>query len=1645
MDSQPEEETGLEVGDLVIIQGGRLNKSSGKIYGFSQDRIDILPKGSTSSLIKIPLIDGSPDPEYEIENILILKKALRTGFINLVDLRAGQTVETFGSAGEPRGIFKVIRVDEEKDSATFQDESGEEENIVFGFTGIPRGSPYEVIRTREESVPEGEKQEGKEEEIQQAGPVSRVAVDEDDILQEGQAPSAEEERPLDFTIGQVIELPVEEELKETGTADRIYVDVFQRSEMLSQMIRLLPPIQQRDPLKLQEVRRNVEQMILLRNEVVKYGVTGDPAGIKATSINTLAELVTRPDVPLSRKVADMTKVLYLDYRKSFTFLGNPIFKEEDPDAGPLEEGLYAEYLIDIIKRAEVLQQSANETNAAQEVAVQMPKFYLDMEKYRQKIQAPFLLEAGKEAVSTDEEVFRREIPSFESPELNTLEVVGKHMKKSETAVLFNPPPIKQSPFAITRILKERVARFSKGEAIRAVETGENPSYTNVLVFPMTVLRDLGPIRSGILAQDMSLGAARPNSMERILEELGEITEFPTADSILNIGINGNILGNVFIKEWLANLRLNIGGLGDAWATLRGYGTKDIEWNLEQAQVLQDKIEQRLAGLRVFMGKQRELASSQLTNLKFEPQPVLAAQDSARLLSRIESEPLLQKVMTDIREYIGDLALVDINWFTYVFIEYPDLLLATLGQQPGILTRQRLRHVRILYTNARFAGYRLKRKLLDSGLPPEENACPHVERLMKVRKIEKSTEDEPRDVLKVKMLVKLLNDFRGRTEDDWIWCKVCDQHLICAHELIQIQEFLRPAEQETLHKEMIIKFSGGQFAGKFICRVCGRAIANLEFDQSLEFDDEGRPMMGRSVMVDRDSIALDELEELLKGPSEIIKGIEFGTETLDLMYLTLKKMAGLMGVNPEEREYRVMVEDLSTYLLSLPNREAYAQATRGKKVQDFDIYYSINYVSAAAAVLLLKIQTRVPDYIVYYTSSDCKEGFLGYPLEETEASQGINCIASVVAGINDNEFPWNMTTLQKQGNLLKRTDLIKPLIRKQIDAFVKHPTQQTLMKRKRDYRAKLAGTDKKVGGVFGVADQIAKSFRPVPFILSPEDSAKEVVVAPAASPEKQATAWIRMAHMIARKNAALNPDTPISETTCCLHKLTEPFPDLAKEAMPALEERRVSVGHKGTLNTTFYTERPKTLEGKIDPKDYFKLFVHLCYQGDNKGLPHNIGLTLSCLECGLNFKENPNLPLSTQADPKKAKEEESKASAELQAHIVSQGIIINEETAQDLLTTSRLRSHVVKDPVVPVPKMSNMLAELQEVPPMAGWASMLNSIQVVLAELGPSATRIQIAKASEDLVNSIIEKEEFIRIRLGDDVFRYIESLTRRSPRECGESVTACILVPFKRWISRIDVSKFKILASYELSKDTENDIMIKGLGNYLKTIGDDSELKGLALRKVRAFIDDLSRICKSVFPVLRSVLTPGGQLMTQYLLRAYVMGTIQKFLDPHEIPDVEVYGTDEDGPTEDEGGVVNMKALYRALAQSLTKYAVISKTPTEEEIRLSLEKRVEKEKQQFIGEMDRMSKDEKRVEKTLMSLGMGKWAAGGSKAIRQYDPERYETERAERAAAGIVDYAPEGGDRIMDMFGADFGADYDAGGDRMGGDYDEGGMAEDEY
>jgi hypothetical protein len=501
-----------------------------------------------------------------------------------------------------------------------------------------------------------------------------------------------------------------------------------------------------------------------------------------------------------------------------------------------------------------------------------------------------------------------------------------------------------------------------------------------------------------------------------------------------------------------------------------------------------------------------------------------------------------------------------------------------------------------------------------------------------------------------------------------------------------------------------------------------------------------------------------------------------------------------------------------------------------------------------------------------------------------------------------------------------------------------------------------------------------------------------------------------------------------------------------------------------VSTTFYTEKPKAIEGKIEEKDYYKLFARLCSRGPAKGLPHQLGVGLTCGQCDLIFNENPTLNYIADADPKKAKEAkdaEAAADLKLKSHIEAQGIIINEETFSDLLMTSRLASAVSETPAPEHPKANQTFEWLANHPPaMDGWVPMLSVTQKALRELTSggaatgSLTKIQIAEAAAGIVKAVSEKEELIKERLGAQAYAYIEAMLKRSPRECGESISTYLLVPYQRWLSGFRSGSLYILDSYELSSGTKDDILGKGMGQHLQAIGGE-ELEGIALRKVRAFVGDLSVVCLQIFPKIRALLTPGGKEMVQYIMRAYLMSAIHRFIDPHQIPVGSGDAARLEEAEEDAGGVPNIKLLYKSLGQALTKYAVGSKVPTEEEIRTRLEQRAEEEKQVFINKLDRMGREEKRVELVLKGLGMGAWAAGGSKAIRKYDADRYEVERAERAAAGIMDYPGDQGaggggqgqeqGRAVDMFGFNFGGEYDAAGEGGEGGYDHEQMAEDDY
>jgi hypothetical protein len=64
----------------------------------------------------------------------------------------------------------------------------------------------------------------------------------------------------------------------------------------------------------------------------------------------------------------------------------------------------------------------------------------------------------------------------------------------------------------------------------------------------------------------------------------------------------------------------------------------------------------------------------------------------------------------------------------------------------------------------------------------------------------------------------------------------------------------------------------------------------------------------------------------------------------------------------------------------------------------------------------------------------------------------------------------------------------------------------------------------------------------------------------------------------------------------------------------------------------------------------------------------------------------------------------------------------------------------------------------------------------------------------------------------------------------------------------------------------------------------------------------------------------------------------------------------------------------------------------------------EMERVHVIKEFDKLSDEERAIEKLNKKLGLGKWAVGGTKLIWAYDKDYYDQERLRRLDAGMIDF-----------------------------------------
>ena len=1569
-ESSPE----FQLGDGVQISGGRLDGTRGRIYYMDDERIRILPMGASDRLIEILIVDGELDPSLGITSFYQTSTRAEPAFVSQIDARVGQVAETFGINGEPGISYVINEVSEREDSILLVDETGAEKRIEFNFKGIPLDEGFAVLRPRQ--LPgEGEPDE---------------AIDiESDLFENIDV----EEEPVGL-----VERPI---------TQRVYPDIVQRNDMFQDLLQMISVSSQKDAKQQKLLRRQVEQLLLIRNEVVKYTVTGEPIGKLLTSYQTIAELIEKTDIPLARPVLEAKRTLYLEYTED----------EPNPPTELPGVDVDIQYLPEILK-------DSNEYLATQLGGITgqivtpdaLPQWYVGWENFFKRYMRTWISDGSPgEAIAFtgDKEFLRAPVPDGDRVIDGLLKLGKRHAS---------------SVYYVGKVGLSVLKGMGPRSLNRRIESGDEGIFINQLVFPLKSARDIGTIRTGMLAKDISLSHTISKTMGTIIQELGGVVDDPTGEQIICIGENGNTSGNIPLEVWLKIQPIIIEGLGDALVELKNLGITQFELSIDQQGILVEKINQYRALLKKFIISEREIAGKALSELRLENLPFLQGESLEDFMITLESEPLIEKRIDEIRARIPAYKENDIALVAGICVEMSDLFLSVLAGQPAPLARERNRLVREQFLEALRRALLKAEKKANAGEIPQPIQCPHTDSLNEIRKV-KNDDD------RMQLLARLLARFRGPVKDNWIICSASAQghphNLMCYHEFLQLQEYLHPREKDALHKELLLKFSGGTFQGKYMCKNCGQPISEIEFDQSMEFDDNGRPMAAAAALINTGN---DEIDAILGEPTEEYKDIF--NETQAIIYKATRQLFDRLGIYAQNDSFKNIIVRVESDIQKQPSREEYTKMIKMRKEKslDYDILINRLLISSIGAHSLIEIQAHVPDFIIRYKIPGCVAGFTGFPIGKEEDKTGINYISCAIASIQSTEAPWSLSGFLTIAVEKKRQEIIASSILKMVEDSMKTAVVQQLLSVKRAYYEKIYG---KVMTGDTIPENIPAGFLPFPYFIKAEDATKAVVVPEAASKEELVRAWIQSGHMLARQNGTYVAGSPFSETSCCYTPIGTPREFWASKDMPKLPEKTPPRG-KGSSFATLPFKPRRAARLLADPPEelFYRLFLRVCYDGPRKGLPHEPGYTNICPHCSFAFSEN---PYQVSAGPPLTKDGFKEWQTEMEGMIIngksaleSQKVLVDKSSFEDVLDAAHKRFHVEIPVSQKPPTGTTLLAKLArlEPEPFEGCRKLLNSIITRVSSMSANAGEMEVAETYSPLSDHLIQTLGEIEVRIGKN--DTLLDLLKQSPTQIVESVRTYFLVPFQRLILRFRPRSMKVMDSYKLPKETREDVdeALQAHLGYLEVI--QKNVKGYSEIKLKQAQEQLSALLNMIQKDIRSTIIPGGETATGYVIASLVVGVLGEFINPNVIPDG-VSGT---------GGAIDSTSRdpMHILEVCLSRLRLEGLKFTEDEIRDLIARRTAAENDLFTTRQNKMTQDEKKSDLMMKRLGLGAWSVGGTKAVYTLNSEQYGRERDQRMEMGLGNL---GIDPVASAEGHELL--YGGGGEGAEGGYDVEQMGADDY
>ena len=1567
----------IQLGDRVVIDSKKYGRTIGSVYYRSLERISIKPDGVSNSLHDFELEQTDDEELYKEEDgvtaAYVIEKRMFDSFVEQQDFRINQIIDTFNAAGELYKSYKIVKVDKDNDYIQIQDLDNTDiiQDLNFNFIGIESDEDFKIISIRQLVGTEVAAADG---------------FKADEEVKEDQDQEDQEEDEIEV-VG-FIEVVRPKVFREAAVFEQRIPDNLQKIDALNDFISSVDPSLQKDPKSIRIVRILVETLFNLKQATIAYNDDGTIRGTKEVSAATLTDLIKTASIPLGRPVLSISKKEYL------------VNEEDELDESKTHGGVHFEnFLTELDQIVE---------NKSFHVSSQggMVREWADQQSFLKKYLSPWSSTTTAEPLwkaITDSEFFRSEVPEFTEVDEKTvfLDTIPGYIASHE---IKEPPIFTKIPFGIERAL---CTTYRKGtDRRKQVLLAEDSATINAyLIFPIRAASNIGTTRSTSLAIDSGRSQMPKDTMRSILEKTGTPKEVGTSNDLLLLDVERSTLGNIPLSDYIEGISVPALGLGDTFATLEQYGMDNLELSPKIVEVLLTKIKLYQNQLLSTIAKLREKVSTEPPKAP-EPNPFI---ESSTILEEILSQPTLVEDIEEFKRTNPTLTDSDIATVAHLMRNHSDYFQVAVGKNSVLIAKALLDSNNASYLQSLKVANLLKYNQENAGEKPKRNTCKHVADLVAIRRLYDDGE-------RFQKLTEFFKKYQGIREGNWIDCNICKEHLLCLHERLQIQAYLNPSEKATIEKEIILKFSGGSFQGKYICRNCGQAIRDLDFENSIEFDDNGNPKSGRAVLVDEDAVFEERLDLLVSVPIEPSqkKELELNDDETKV-YNIISEIAIRVGIIMDNQGFRHVIDKVISWVNRFPIRDDYNEKKKKRPTMpDYDVAVSRNIITASALFLLLEIQTKIPSYIIRHALIGCSSpGFDGYPLDAAPSKQGLEYVACAVGSIRRNEAPWNQTGFQKVGDNLKRQQGIVIYMENILKEVIGDDIIQAQLAEKRQYLIKLK--DKGIIGTGQAADEIPATFLPEQIIVTPEEAAKDVI-----TPEVAATMgnkgrlglvklWIRQAHLLAKKTASLVKGSPLSETTCCFASIDKPgnFWKTAAAALPQINKRILVPNQQGHILVTEFVPRALTADVvEPDRELYYRIFLKCCFQGPRLGYSHEPGLTNMCPWCGFQF---PTLPVVMDAD------------TEGKSALASQKVVTGTEEFTRLLDTIHRVNNVDTVKIIEQDSVRDIMNQFgaADPPPVPGWNEIIQKTTDGFLQLPPDADRGDIAVAMGPLSDAASDSERIIQERLTDSVYQTtIEEIIRLSWVNFFQVIQTYFITPFERLLTQfMDTSLF---IPIELKKALSEDHVLKDLipilqndSQIIKAKEGDIQKDSLSLArsKLQYFVEQMSGLL-GFKNKIRPIVLPGREKSLVYIQRAMLYGPLATMINPSEIPP----GTEIKSSVKSIGDP-SMRFLLELVALTLNKYKRERMSFNDQEIKELIAIRNEKERVNVIAEFNKLTDEERAVELMNKRLGLGKWAVGGSKLIYAYDKDYYDLERQKREAAGIIDFPGLGPDQMEALDG----------------------------